>query len=187
MRRPDAPKTLALCAALLLGGCALPPPPPPPPLPAPFAPLGPADVAARQLLAHHAQLQDQGAEALATALRLPDALDPPPADAVQRALSLMLGRRGADDSARARALLERVLADTSPQAEAWRGSARLLVGLLGEQQRLEELLERQIQQNREQQREAQRKLEQLNEKLEALKAIERSLQGVRPAPPARQP
>ena len=54
---------------------------------------------------------------------------------------------------------------------------------LGEQRRLEDLLDKQTQQTRE----VQRRLDQTNERLEALKAIERSLTSRPPAPKASGP
>jgi cell division septum initiation protein DivIVA len=54
-----------------------------------------------------------------------------------------------------------------------------------DQRRLEDQVERQAQQMRDNQRDNQRRVDQLNEKLEALKAIERSI-GSR-TPPASAP
>lgn len=75
------------------------------------------------------------------------------------------------DTARALGLVQRVAA--SPQAETTplKPLARLLSARLFEQRRLEDLLDRQAQQLRD----SQRRIDQLNERLEAMRAIERSL------------
>ncbi len=78
---------------------------------------------------------------------------------------------------RAQELLTRVLGNASAEAQPLHSLARLLTARYGEQRRLEEQLEKQIQQVRE----LQRKLDQSNERLEALKAIERSLTSRPPA------
>lgn len=70
---------------------------------------------------------------------------------------------------RAQELLARVLGNTG--AQTLHPLARLLAARYGEQRRLEEQLDRQSQQTRD----VQRRLDQTNERLEALKAIERSL------------
>ena len=80
---------------------------------------------------------------------------------------------------RAQELLSRVLANAGTEAQALHPLAGLLAARLGEQRRLEDLLDKQTQQTRE----VQRRLDQTNERLEALKAIERSLTN-RPPPAA---
>jgi hypothetical protein len=80
---------------------------------------------------------------------------------------------------RAQELLGRVLASSAPQAQPLHALASLLAARYAEQRRLNELLEKQTQQTRE----VQRRLDQTNERLSALKAIERSLTN-RPVPPA---
>ena len=87
---------------------------------------------------------------------------------------------------RAQALLQRVLAQHQPQAQALHPLARMLIAQHAETRRLEDQLERQNQQTKE----ANRRIEQLNDRLEALRALERSLV-IRPAatlsaPPAGQ-
>ena len=82
---------------------------------------------------------------------------------------------------RAQELLARVLGN--PEAQALHPLARLLASRYGEQRRLEEQLEKQNQQLRE----VQRRLDQTNDRLEALKAIERSLTSRQPAAPASAP
>ena len=70
------------------------------------------------------------------------------------------------------------LANPDAQAQVLHPLARLLAARYGEQRRIEDLLEKQNQQTRE----VQRRLDQTNERLEALKAIERSLTSRPPAP-----
>lgn len=104
-------------------------------------------------------------------------------------LALLLGLLQAPgDTARALDLLQGVLQRTDPEALAWRHPALLLKALLSEQRRLQEQAERLNAQLRDQQRDSQRRIDQLNEKLEALKSIERSLnQRGAPAAPANRP
>jgi hypothetical protein len=102
----------------------------------------------------------------------------------QLQLSLVLSQlRQLPELIRAQELLARVLANSGPEAQALHPLARLLAFRYGEQRRLEE----QIEKERQQTREVQRKLDQSNERLEALKAIERSLNSRPPAPPAPAP
>lgn len=108
--------------------------------------------------------------------RLSEASSP----AAQLQLALALSQlRQLPELIRAQELLARVLGNASAEAQPLQPLARLLAARYGEQRRLEEQLEKQTQQVRE----LQRKLDQSNERLEALKAIERSLTS-RPAAPA---
>ncbi len=75
------------------------------------------------------------------------------------------------DLVRAQELLQRVLSDTRADAQPLQTLARLLAARFTEQRRVEDLLDRQSLQLRE----LQRRLEQTQDKLEALKEIERSL------------
>jgi hypothetical protein len=100
-----------------------------------------------------------------------------PLRATQLALALGQSRTTAN-TARAQALLQRVQADPSSEATGLQPLARLLAAQLAEQRRVDEQAERQTQQLRD----AQRRIDQLNERLEAVRAIERSLPG-----PARRP
>ena len=96
-------------------------------------------------------------------------------------LALLLTQtRQPADTARALGLVQRTLADAN--AQDLHPLARLLEARLTHQRRLEEQLERQGQQLRD----AQRRNDQLSERLEAVRAIERSLQ-TRPAPAAASP
>lgn len=82
------------------------------------------------------------------------------------------------DTARALGLAQRVASSTQPQAAPLQPLARLLAARLMEQRRLEDQSDRQGQQIRE----AQRRIDQLNERLEAMRAIERSLTPRTPRP-----
>lgn len=98
-------------------------------------------------------------------------------------LAVALGQtRQPVDTARALGLAQRVLGNNAPAATPLHPLARLLESRLLQQRRLEEQLERQTQQLRD----AQRRNEQLSERLEAVRAIERSLT-TRPAAPAPAP
>ncbi len=77
----------------------------------------------------------------------------------------------ATPSTQAQALLQSLLLDPSEAARSQHPLARLLLHRWTEQKRLEDLLERQNQLLREQQR----RIDQLNDRLEAMRAIERSL------------
>lgn len=97
-------------------------------------------------------------------------------------LSLVLSQlRQLSDLIRAQELLARVLGNAD--AQSLHPLARLLASRYAEQRRLEEQLEKQNQQLRD----VQRRLDQTNERLEALKAIERSLTSRQPATPASAP
>lgn len=75
------------------------------------------------------------------------------------------------DTARALGLVQRVLGNNAPAAQALHPLARLMESRLLQQRRLEDQVDRQNQQLRD----TQRRNEQLNERLEAVRAIERSL------------
>ncbi len=99
-----------------------------------------------------------------------------PADDIQLALALGQTRAPAD-LVRAQALLQRVLTNAREDARGLHPLAALLAARYAEQRRVEEQLDKMSQQLKEQQR----RIEQLNERLEAVRAIERSLTS-RPAP-----
>jgi hypothetical protein len=99
-----------------------------------------------------------------------------PAEQVQLSLALSQLHQ-LPELVRAQELLGRVLANAGAQAQPLQPLSRLLSSRYGEQRRLSDLLDQQTQQTRE----VQRKLDQTNERLEALKAIERSLTS-RPPP-----
>lgn len=157
-----------------------PPAAPPEPITVYVPLLDPVDVNARHLFAYQERLSQLSPGDLAQeVVRLGDGSASPQAT---MDLALALGQtRGNGDLARAQGLLDQVLRNSSPEAQAWHAMARLLSARYAEQRRAEEQTERLNQQLRDSQRDNQRKLDQLNEKLEALKAIERSLNN-RPTP-----
>lgn len=169
----------ALCG-LSLAGCMTASPAPPPALAAPPAPpvvlaaptARPEDLATRELLATHDRLRALApADLQREQARLGDGGADPRA-ALELALALVQSPSHVPaDTARALGLVDGVVRSTAPEAAPWQPIARLLQGRLMDQRRLEDALERQNQQARD----AQRRIEQLSDKLEALKAIERSL------------
>jgi len=106
--------------------------------------------------------------------RLSELDESKPSRALRLALVLAQTRQPVD-TARALGLVQRTLAN--PAAQDLHPLARLLEARLTQQRRLEEQLERQAQQLRD----AQRRNDQLSERLEAVRAIERSLT-TRPTP-----
>ena len=110
--------------------------------------------------------------------RLGEAEDATPDTPLLLATALAQTRQ-AVDTARALGLVQRVLGNTSPAAQPLHPLARLLEARLLQQRRLEDQLDRQAQQLRD----TQRRNDQLSERLEAVRAIERSL-STRPAPAA---
>jgi hypothetical protein len=101
---------------------------------------------------------------------------------MQLALLLMQSHQGTD-TARAQALLQRLLGSTGEGAAELRPLARLLLARLQYIRRLDEQSERQTQQLRE----AQRRIEVLTDRLEAMRAIERSLSPRTPPATSRPP
>jgi hypothetical protein len=163
-------------------------------VPAPPPPPDPADLAARRLLAYHEQLRQMSATDLANEItRLNGVVSvtatAAPADVVLELSLALAQQRNPGDLARAVALLEPIGKSSAPELAPWQPLARLLLGRVAEQRRLEDQLAREATQRRDQQR----TLQQLNEKLEALKAIERSMTtrppgvGASPAPGASAP
>lgn len=157
-------------------------------VPAPAPPPEPADVAARRFLAYHEQIRQMSPNDLANEInRLNGVVSATataaPADAVLELALALAQQHNGGDLARAVALLEPLTKSSAPELAPWQPLARLLLARVVEQRRLEELVARESARNRDQQR----TLQQLNEKLEALKAIERSMTsrpaGVPPAPP----
>jgi septal ring factor EnvC (AmiA/AmiB activator) len=88
---------------------------------------------------------------------------------MQLALALAQTRQPAD-LARAQSLLQRVSTNPTPDAQQLAPLARTLSARYGEQRRLEDEREKQAQQLRD----SQRRIDQLSDRLEALRAIERS-------------
>lgn len=150
-----------------------------PPAPGPLDAGGPVGA----VLAHAERIRGlSGAELNAEIARQGEAAAAGgnPVAQMQQALALTQTRVYAD-LVRALGLLQRVSADASPEAQALRPLARLLATRLQEQRRAEEERDRLGQQLRD----AQRRLDQLSDRLEALRAIERSFG--RPAPAAAPP
>ena len=189
------PATLvALFAALALAGCVTPKPaPPPPPPPVVVAPVVKCDPPreAQDLAARHLLATEDRLSALNTADLTAEASHPLEGTTIEQQMDQALAMsmtHNPGDLARAQGLLDQVLHNNSPQADPWRSLARLLAYRLGEQKRAEDAVERGAQQLRDAQRDNQRKLDDANAKLEALKAIERSLNTrQQPAAPSPKP
>jgi hypothetical protein len=98
---------------------------------------------------------------------------------MQLALALTHTNQAAD-TVRALALVQRVVGHPGPESVPFKPLARLLAARLTELRRVEEMNDRQAQQLRD----SARRIEQLNERLEAMRAIERSLNSRPSAPPA---
>ncbi|QDQ25825.1 hypothetical protein FNU76_05360 [Chitinimonas arctica] len=171
-----------LCAALM-AGCALPVREVRIPV-REIDPLGPALRAAMQYQEQLRQLSP--AELGREASRLAET--PANPKTMLEMAFVHLQNRAPGDLARAAAQLENLGRDSSTEAQLYQPLARLLLGMLNEQRKLEDQIEhlaqQQRDQQREQQKEQQKKLDQLTEKLEALKAIERSLTSRPVAPTA---
>ena len=193
-------RSAAMVLSLLLSACALcpaePPPasppvasaparepdPPPEPEPVDTRPAAQAAVAPtpplQALLAVAERQRNLGPAELASELARMGEPGTSPQRQLQLAL-LLVQTDQQQDTARALGLLQRVAASEAPEAAEFRPLARLLVARLQDLRRIEEQMERQTQQLRE----ANRRIEVLNERLEAMRAIERSL-GPRPPAPA---
>jgi hypothetical protein len=143
---------------------------------APVDPVTDADRVARRLLNFQAHLATLDGPSVAAQIA---SLDRDLADTHSSAapdvvldLALALQRQhGPGDLARAAALLDALTSSAARESEPWQGMARLLSACIGDERRLEDLLEQEAVQRRD----AQRSLQQTTEKLEALKAIERSM------------
>ena len=155
-----------------------PTPPPAAPTPPPPPVREPADLVARQVAAASERMRTLGsAELVKEIVRLSEG-PPSPATTMEMALGLGL-TRNPGDLARAIGLLDPIARSNSPELALWQPWARMLLSRYAEQRRTEDQLERQNQQLRDQQR----RIDQLNNQVEALKAIERSM-APRPAAPA---
>jgi hypothetical protein len=183
--RSCAPRRLMLlCALATLLGCAAPAPAPAPVLVVHAAPVAAAPESAP--LPAPPAFQEAGPSATTTMLATADRLRTlSPAELAQEiarlgpantpssqmhlALALLQTRIPADTQ-RAAQIFQRLLAQDSADARALHALARLLATQLTEQRRLEENAERQAHLLRD----AQRRIEQLNDRLEALRAIERA-------------
>jgi predicted RNase H-like nuclease (RuvC/YqgF family) len=148
-------KLFEFSLVLLLAGCQSTPLPPPAPPPAPVCPAPPPAPEAAELRAVLATAED-----------------------LRKALMLSQGRNGAE-LAQATAQLDAIAATAEPRTDPVTALAVLLSARLADQRRQQDTIDKLTVQLRE----AQRRNEQLNEKLEALKAIEQSL----PGKPGRAP
>ncbi|MGI4779584.1 MAG: hypothetical protein ACRYGA_15970 [Janthinobacterium lividum] len=142
-----------------------------------YVPYGLSPMAAMLLYAD--KLRPLGSGELAAELsRLGDPADSP---TTQMQVALVLAQtRASADLARALGLMQRVAANASPEAQSLQPLARALAVRYAEQRRVEDDRDRQATQVRD----AQRRIDQLNERIEALRAIERSF--ARPSAPAAQ-
>lgn len=133
-------------------------------------PATPADLVSRRLLAYHDQVRVLAPNDLASEIARLGALPPASGTSLELAIALMQTRNGGELN-RAIGLVEPIARGGADELRPWQPIARWLVSRLLELRRLEDLLEKRSQELRDSQRE----VRQLNEKLEALKAIERSL------------
>ena len=175
------PATTVLLAACCLAACSTAGDPPAMPVPAaavetpqvtPVIVIPPAAIASDQLatlLTYADRIRNlQSGELAQEITRLGEAAA---ADDQLRLAMALVQTKQLYDLVRAQDLLQRVLNNTGSDARPLHPLARLLVTRFAEQRRVEDQLDRQGQQLRD----TQRRLEQTNDKLEALKEIERSL------------
>lgn len=203
LARSSALVTAMLALPLLLAGCTATPPKPPPPS-APVVPAAPpppprvmpveaepAAPATQPALSFNPNIGGPLSAMLVYADRLRGLSpadvtseinrlgDPGDAPAAQMQLALALAQTKVPaDLARAAGLLQKVGSNPAPEAQPLQGLARALAARYLEQRRIEDDRDRQVQQLRE----SQRRIEQLNDRIEALRAIERSF--TRPNAPA---
>lgn len=171
-----APAASAPPHATVAGAAATSASPAAPPASAPAA-APPADDAVLRLLAYADRIRTLPASELAQEIAR---LGNPATPVAQLQLALLLSQlHQTPELVRAQELLTRVIGNSAPEAQLLQPLARLLAARYAEQRRLEDLLDKQLQQVRE----VQRRLDQTHERLEALKAIERSLTS-RPLPKA---
>jgi hypothetical protein len=152
---------------------AEPPAAPPSAAPAPAA----AEPPAVALLAYADQVRTLAGPAATQELARLSGLAPTAANLLQMAM-VLLQTRGPGDVGRAAQLLQRVQSEDSREARALHPLARLLAAHLAEQRKVEEQSER----NAQQLRDSQRRVDQLQDRLDALRAIERARPN-RPAAP----
>lgn len=177
-------KPLLLLACLALSACTLnsplPEDPAPPPAPAPVieivttAPPPPDEIA--PLLNYHQTLRRMSQGELLKELSGLGLQKRSPRVAIQMGMALML-TRGGGDLARAQALLDSVATSADVEAGPFRPLAQLLSSNCAETRRLYDHADKLAAQ----QKDSLRRIDQLNEMLEGLKTIERTLP-VRPAP-----
>jgi hypothetical protein len=156
---------------MLLAGCAATPPAAAPSAVTPAAPAAVADDAgALPALAYYQMLQRMTPAQISRERLVLAALPPTPNTQVRTAM--VLGHpRGQQDLTKAQALLEGVLKSADPAASGLHPLARLLADNYTERQKLETQLEKQGQQLKD----SQRKAVELQEKIDSLAEIERTL------------
>jgi hypothetical protein len=179
---PPLLPTLLLC--LSLTACTLNSPMPTPPLPEPppppvveveAPPLPPPDEVG-PLLSYHQSLRRMSQGEMLKELSGLSLQQRSPRVAVQMGMVLML-TRGSGDLARAQALLDSVATSADTEASPFRLLAQVLSSNCAETRRLADHADKLAAQ----QKDSQRRIDQLNEMLEGLKTIERTLPG-RPVP-----
>lgn len=194
---------MTIVVPMLLAACSAPPkppaeavavvpaPPPPPPVrPVEAEPMAPATQPAlvftqltqgpvAAILAYADRVRPLGGNELAAELaRLGE---PGEAPLTQMQIALVLAQtRVPADLVRAIGLMQRVATNPSADAQPLQPLARALAARYQEQRRVEDDRERQAQQLRD----SQRRIDQLNDRIEALRAIERSFSRPNSAPPA---
>jgi hypothetical protein len=198
---------MTIVVPMLLAACSVPPkpqpeavvvvpaPPPPPPVtPVEAEPMAPATQPAlvftqmtqgpvAALLAYADRVRPLGGNELAAELaRIGEPGDAP---LTQMQVALVLAQtRVPADLVRAIGLMQRVIASPSADAQPLQPLARALAARYQEQRRVEDDRDRQAQQLRD----SQRRIDQLNDRIEALRAIERSFSRPNsPPPPAPAP
>jgi len=170
---------LGAAALALLSACTAvapkaPPPPPPvvvcPPTPAPVLVPDPSGAAVNQLLAYQSGLRGRTSADLSRELAELNAKPPTGKNLLRRAMLLGV-LRGNGDLARAQVALDAVLQSDVTDEQALKPLATMLGGQFTDSKRQDEVMDRLNTQIRD----AQRRNDQLNDKLEALKNIERTL------------
>ena len=184
--RPRFFTALAVAAALTAGCTALPPVRPAASSPQEEAAitLAPGHDTVAAVLAFHAATRALGAAELGRQRTASAALGNSPLALMQRAL--LHSRPPGGNIARAIALFDAVMASDHPDAPALQPLARLLADQLLERRRLEAVNDRlllQLERTGQQVKDSQRQVDQLQEKLDALTEIERTLPARPPAPP----
>lgn len=158
-------KILLLAGCLLLSACVM-----SPDAPTSNVKLIHAASNIDELLAYHAALRKMPPAELGRELQRINTYPAGPANTVRRAMALSL-TRDSIDLTKAEAQLWNVMADGSVEAEKLKPLVQLLVSHCADLRRVADNAEKSALQLKE----AQRKVDQLNDKLEALKNIERSL------------
>ena len=169
--RAMSARVAMIALQLLVAGCGVTPAASPPSAPATATPAAlsedPGPLAA---LAYYQTLQRMTPVQIARERQVLAALTPTPNTQVR--IAMVLGHpRGQPDLARALTLLEAVLKSTDPGAVSLHPLARLLADNYGERQKLEGQLDKQGQQLKD----SQRKTIELQEKIDGLADIERTL------------